>query len=94
MPSEYYGNACFRILDEKMTFSNRQFGFKRGTSTTDACFLLKEVINNYTKDRAKVYTAFIDLSKAFDKVDHFILGNTLLRRGIPANLVSFIMHYL
>ena len=30
------------ILEEKLFFNDRQFGFKKGTSTTDACLLLKE----------------------------------------------------
>ena len=29
------------ILEEKVTFNMRQFGFEKGTSTTDACFVLK-----------------------------------------------------
>ena len=30
------------ILEERLVFNARQFGFKKGTSTTDACYVLKE----------------------------------------------------
>ena len=82
------------ILEEKVVFNNRQFGFKKGTSTTDACLILKEVVHRYMKGKGKVFSAFIDLSKAFDKVDHFILGHTLLDREIPADIVVLLMHYI
>ena len=82
------------ILDEKVCFNSRQFGFKMGASTTDACYLLKETVNNYLKRKGKVFSAFIDLSKAFDKVNHFILGNVLLDRDLPIDIVLLVMHYL
>ena len=42
------------ILEEKITLNMRQFGFVKGTSTTDACFVLKELIHKYTKAQGKV----------------------------------------
>ena len=82
------------IFEEKIHFNARQFGFRRGASTTGACYLLKETVNKYLKGKGKVFSAFIDLSKAFDKVDHFILGNTLLDRDLPIDLVLLVIHYL
>ena len=82
------------IFEEKIHINVRQFGFKRGTSTTDACLLLKEAVKRYLKGKGKVFSCFIDLSKAFDKVDHFILGNILLERDLPIDMVLLVMHYL
>ena len=82
------------ILDEKVSFNSRQFGFKRGASTTDACCLLKETVNNYLKRKGKVFSAFIDLSKTFDKVDNFMLGNICLDRDLSIDIVLLVVHYL
>ena len=82
------------ILDEKVCFNSRQFGFRRGASTTDACCLLEETVDNYLKQKGKIFSAFIDLSKAFDKVDHFILGNILLDRDLPIDIILLVMHFL
>ena len=72
----------------------RQFGFNKGCSTTDACLILKETVFNYIQEKGKAFAAFIDLSKAFDKVNHFTLGQQLLDRKIPPDIVLLLMHYL
>ena len=71
------------ILEEKISFNDRQFGFEKGTSTADACFVLKNITHNYTRNKGKAFVAFVDLSKAFDKVDHFTLGQKLLDQNYP-----------
>ena len=82
------------ILEERVVFNCRQFGFKNGSSTSDACFILKETLHLYTKNRNRAFLAFIDLSKAFDNVDHFLLGQKLLNEDIPPDLVLLIINYL
>ena len=41
------------VLEEKASFNRRQFGFTQGLSTTDVCFLLKEIIRHYIKRGGK-----------------------------------------
>lgn len=82
------------ILEEKVSFNFRQFGFKKVCSTTDACFVLKETIHKYLFHKGKAFAAFIDLSKAFDKVDHLLLEQQVLDRNIPPDIVFLLMHYL
>ena len=82
------------ILEEKINLCHNQFGFTKGHSTTDATFLLKDVIHSYINKKSKVYCNFLDLSKAFDLVDHEILMSKLVQRGIPRDLVKIISSYL
>ena len=83
-----------QLLEEKLHFNSRQFGFKRQTSTTDACLILKETVNKYITRGGKSFCLFVDLSKAFDNIDHFRLGRLLLQRNIPPDIVLFMMFYL
>lgn len=64
-----------------------------GVSTTDTCFILKEVMNKYSKCKKSGIITFVDISKAFDQVDHFMLGNKLLERNIPVDIIFILMHY-
>ena len=60
---------CNRFSDMLYT-SDHQFGFKSNHSTDMCVFVLKETINHYMSSNTPVYTAFMDVSKAFDKVNH------------------------
>ena len=82
------------VLEEKIHFNPRQFGFSKGSSTSDACLLLKETVFKYMKDKGKAYAVFVDLSKVFDMVDHCVLGQKLLDRSVPPDLVLLLMGYL
>ena len=80
-----------QVFEEKLHFHSRQFGFKLHTSTTDACLVLKETVNKYITKGGKTFCLFVDLSKAFDNVNHFKLGKLLLKRNIPPDIVLFMM---
>ena len=55
---------------------------------------MKETVYQYILGKGKAFATFIDLSKAFDLVDHFVLGDQLLERNIPPDIVLLLMCYL
>ena len=61
--------------------SDHQFGFKEKHSTDMAVYVLKEVIDHYLRNRSPVFVCFLDTRKAFDRVNHWILFDKLLRRA-------------
>ena len=72
------------------SFSDYQHGFRENHSTSTACLLLKETVLHYIHSNTPVYACFIDISKAFDSVDHHILLNKLMDTGVPTIFVNFI----
>lgn len=82
------------FLNEKIPLNFRQFGFRKGSSTTDACLILKDVVKKYTKHKTSAFATFIDLSKAFDNIDHILLGKKLLNTNVPINITVIILRYL
>ena len=45
-----------------------QFGFMPGKGTTDAIFIMRQVQEKHQAKKKKLYYAFVDLEKAFDRV--------------------------
>ena len=60
-------------IEPYVEMNDRQHGFKKSYSTGSACFCLKETMLSYTNANSNVYSCFIDISKAFDSVDHNIM---------------------
>ncbi len=56
-------------------------------------FSLKEAIRFYTKHHSPVYACFVDASKAFDKLNHWILFNKMKQCGCPVYLVKCLVYW-
>ena len=63
-----------RVLDsfvrEMVDIGSMQFGFVPGRGTTDAIFIIRQLQEKYMAANKPLYFAFVDLEKAFDRVDH------------------------
>ncbi len=73
--------------------SDNQFGFKRCHSTDMCVFTLKEIVGQFTTHGSPVYIAFMDASKAFDKVNHWVLFDKLISRGLPHAIVRLLIKW-
>lgn len=56
-----------------------------------AVFALKHVIDHYRSQSSPVYLCYIDASKAFDRINHWILFDKLLNRGMPNIVVRLLI---
>jgi len=55
------------------TVSDAQFGFRKGSSTTDATFALLSLVQHYLNNNKRLFVAFIDLKKYFDSIYRNVL---------------------
>ena len=80
-------------MEPYVVINDRQHGFRKLYSTATACYVLKETVLNYTQSHSHVYGCFLDISKAFDTVNHSIMIDKLHKLGIPASLVNIIEYW-
>jgi hypothetical protein len=77
-------------IEHLLETDENQFGFKSDASTHYAGLMLKEVVHYYKKRGSSVYAGYVDISKAFDKISHYKLMQTLKERGIDNGLLNLI----
>jgi len=67
-----------------------QFGFKKGFTCSHAIHTIREFIDRHVIYDCTVNLCTIDLSKAFDKVNHNALFIKLMKRHIPVQLLEIL----
>ena len=67
-----------------------QNGFRRGRDTVDSAIVLYIILNEYLEQGKKLYTFFIDYSKAFDYFVHGNLWYKLLNLGVRGKIIDII----
>ena len=85
------------ILDKFGTlFSScdAQFGFKKGSGCRNAIYSVRKIVDEITKTGNTVNICSIDLSKAFDKVNHFGMYIKLMKRLVPTALLELLENWM
>ena len=62
-----------KIIRERISIDDMQFGFMPGRGTTDAIFILRQLQEKHLAKNKKLYFAFVDLEKAFDRVPRKVI---------------------
>ena len=77
-------------FDKYLNLNSRQFGFRKNTSCLMATTILKETVAHYTNNGSNVYCTFVDLKKAFDRVNINFLLDKLITKKLPPLLISIL----
>ena len=80
-------------IEMYMNTNPNQFGFKRKHGTDQCIYVIKEIIDLYTKLNGSVFVCFLDASKAFDRVNHTTLFMQLGAKGVPGYILRILIYW-
>jgi len=88
---------CKRLitfLNNCSILNESQYGFRKKRDTTQAILEFYLQLLNAAVEKREVLASFIDLSKAFDTIDHEVLIYKLEHYGVRGNALAWIRSYL
>ena len=88
--SKVFELCLLKCFDKYLYSSERQFGFKKGVSCNHALFTLRKTIDFFVENNSNINLCSLDMSKAFDRLNHDILFVKLMDRNVPADLIKLL----
>ena len=76
-----------------LTSSSLRYGFKKNSSCNHALSTFVESMKYFTKHGSKIFCAFLDASKAFDKVLINGLLTKLIHRNVPYMFIQILYNW-
>ena len=81
------------LLRRLFIYSRLIIWFKKKHSTDVCIFTVKSVTKYYTNETYPIHTCYLDVSNAFDKINHSTLFRKLLDGKAPNVLVSMLLFW-
>jgi len=92
MPNKVFTRTIInRLYDEvNKQLRQEQAGFRRGRSTTEQIFILRNIIEQSIEWQSSLYVNFVDFEKAFDSIHQDSLWKIMKTYGIPEKFIRII----
>ena len=87
-------DRMINFIDEYDIFSKSQFGFRKNVSTETALIHFIDFVHKGLTDKQNVGAVFMDLSKAFDVMNHDILEVKLKHYGFRGIFLKLLMSFI
>ena len=91
--SKLFESVLLMKCEQYLITSANQFGFKTGHSTDLCIYALEEFIEYYKSRNTTVFVTFVDASKAFDRIDHWLLFKKLISKDVPLFIIRLLIYW-
>ena len=80
--TKIYGARLSKVLEDNNVLEDNQIGFRPGRGTADAILIINTIINKYKNKKKPLHIAFLDLTKAYDRVNREVMFEKLTEAGL------------
>ena len=88
--SKLFELAILDRFGDFFTTSDHQFGLKKNTGCRDAIYCVRNVVDHYISHGSAVNLCTLDLSKAFDRISHYVIFLALMDRHLPTSILALL----
>jgi len=88
--SQVFEHCLLKQLQSITKSENDQFGFKKGVGCSHAIYSAGTIVDSWVSQGFTANLCAIDLTKAFDKVNHHAVFMKLIRRNILVEIIEII----
>ena len=85
-----FEKCLYPSVSKHLPLHQNQFGYRSHTSTAITSAVLDETIQYYFERNSKVFASFLDMSKAFDKINFNVLFKKLHESSLPKYLYNIL----
>ena len=83
-------NRIAKYLESEQIICPEQFGFQKGKSCEDHVYNISTILRKRLQNNENTFAAFLDLEKAFDRIDRNLLFFKLLKYNIRGKIYNTI----
>ena len=80
-------------IEQCFSINDLQLGFTSGGGCDKALFIVRSVVEYFNEYGSTVYLASLDISKAYDSVNHCVLIYKLYEIGVPSDLILLFVYW-
>ena len=91
--SKVFEHCVLQLFQYYLESDPHQFGFKKGKGCRDAVYVVNEIVDYFVTNQSTVNICTVDLSKAFDKLNHNVLFKKLIERKTPPCLIRILIDW-
>ena len=78
------------LIRQLVSINDSQFGFVPRRGTTDTIFVVRQLQEKYLAANKRLYMAFVDLEKVFDRVPRKVIWWALIKLGVEEWIVRLV----
>lgn len=91
--SKVFELLIMELAGDKLGSDDLQFGFKANSGCRHAIQMLRTTVNHFCHLDSTVSLCALDISKAFDRVNHYGLMSLLMKRKFPRCLILILLNW-